>query len=315
MELFGGSAREAKDHEMKLRCFRGKHDGPNLLITAGVHGDEFVPMLTLWELIRQFETGTLSIDSICGSVTLVPTVNESAFERGHRCGDDNLDLARTCPGNTRGTITERVAAELSALIRDADFYIDLHTGGTESSVFPLAGYSLHPDGEILEKQRGMARAFNLPFIWGTSANLEGRSLSVARDANVPAIYTEYLGGLDKSDESRDRCVQGCLNVMSHLNMLDRPLPASRVAEIIEDIRPESGHMQICNPSPISGFFETAVELGQDIMAGDRIGDVFSVTGDEACEVLSSQTGKIIVLRIHPRVNMGEMTAVIAESTS
>ena len=98
-------------------------------------------------------------------------------------------------------------------------------------------------------------------------------------------------------------------------MLDRPVPASRVAEIIEDKRPESGHMQICNPSPISGFFEPAVQLGQDIIAGDRIGDVFSVNGDEACEILSSQNGKVIVLRIHPRVNKGEMTAVIAESIS
>ena len=300
---------------MKSRSFRGKHDGPNLLITAGVHGDEFAPMLALWELIRQFETGTLSTDSLCGSVTLVPMVNESAFERGHRCGEDNLDLARTCPGNTKGTVTERAAAELSALIRDADFYIDLHTGGTEFSVFPLAGYSLHPDGEILEKQRGMARAFNLPFIWGTSVTLQGRSLSVARDASVPAIYTEYLGGLDKCEESRDRCAEGCLNVMNHLDMLDHAVPEPRVAEIIEDERPESGHMQICNPSPISGFFEPAVELGQDIMAGDRIGDVFSVTEDETCEVLSGQTGKVIVLRIHPRVNKGEMTAVIAESTS
>lgn len=40
----------------------------------------------------------------------------------------------------------------------------------------------------------MARAFGLPLIWGTDPTLPGRSLSVARDANVPAIYAEYLGG-------------------------------------------------------------------------------------------------------------------------
>ena len=297
---------------MNSRCFRGKHDGPNLLITAGVHGDEFAPMLALWELIKQFENSTLSTDSLCGSVTLVPVVNESAFERGHRCGEDNLDLARICPGNVNGTTTERTAVELSTLICNVDFYVDLHTGGTEFSVFPLAGYSLHSNSKILEIQRGMARAFNLSFIWGTSAKLKGRSLSVARDADVPAIYTEYLGGLDKCDESKDCCIEGCLNVMSHLKIIDRPQPVQKVAEIIEDKRPESGHMQICNPSPISGFFEAAVELGQNIMVGDRIGKVFKVDGGEASEVLSSQNGKVIVLRIHPRVKKGEMTAVIAE---
>jgi hypothetical protein len=31
------------------------------------------------------------------------------------------------------------------LIRSADYYIDLHTGGTEFSIYPLAGYMLHPN--------------------------------------------------------------------------------------------------------------------------------------------------------------------------
>ena len=121
-------------------------------------------------------------------------------------------------------------------------------------------------------------------------------MSVARDADVPAIYTEYLGGLDRSDESRDCCVEGCLNVMSHLDILDRPLPTSRVAEIIEDKRPKSGHMQICNPSPISGVFEPAVQLGQSIVAGDRIGDVFGVNGDEICEVLPDSLENVSLRR-------------------
>jgi sialidase-1 len=55
----------------------------------------------------------------------------------------------------------------------------------------MSGYVLHKSAEILEKQLEMARAFNLPIIWGTSATLEGQSLSVARDANVPALYSQY----------------------------------------------------------------------------------------------------------------------------
>ncbi len=79
-------------------------------------------------------------------------------------------------------MTERTAFALSQLIRVADYYIDLHTGGTKLCVSPMTGYMLHSDSGILEQQRKMARAFNLPIVWGTSASLEGRSLSVARDA-------------------------------------------------------------------------------------------------------------------------------------
>ena len=53
------------------------------------------------------------------------------------------------------------------------------------AVLPLVGYGLHGDESVLEGQRQMARAFNLPVVWGTDASLEGRSLSVARDANPP----------------------------------------------------------------------------------------------------------------------------------
>ena len=47
--------------------------------------------------------------------------------------DDQLDLARTCPGRSDGSVTEQTAWALSESIRSADFYIDLHTGGTELS--------------------------------------------------------------------------------------------------------------------------------------------------------------------------------------
>ena len=91
-------------------------------------------------------------------------------------------------------MTERIAHVLSTAIRAADFLIDLHSGGIACHFYPTVGYCLHADREILAVQRRMARAFNMPVIWGTQARGEGRTLSVARDAGVPAIYAEWMGG-------------------------------------------------------------------------------------------------------------------------
>jgi predicted deacylase len=298
--------------ELQTQRFDSGQPGPDLLITAGVHGDEHVPMQAVRDLIQHFREDAALRQSLRGSVTLVPVVNESAFARGHRCGSDNLDLARTCPGKPDGSVTEQTAHALSRLIESADFYIDLHSGGTELSVFPLAGYVLHADRKILETQRAMARAFNLAFVWGTSAELHGRSLSVARDAGVPAIYMEYLGGISPSPEGRAAGAEGCLNVMSQLEMLEREPPPCAVEEIIEDTRPQSGHMQICNPAPITGFFEARVKLGDTVGVGDVLGSISSLAGDETREVLSEQAGRVIVLRKYPRVNADESIGVIAE---
>lgn len=293
---------------LESRKFSGPDSGPHLLITAGVHGDEYVPMQAVRELIIMLEQEEL----LRGSVTLVPVVNESAFSLGRRCGEDGLDLARTCPGKPDGSPTEQTAHALTELIGRADHYIDLHSGGTELSVFPLAGYMLHSDRKILETQRRMAKAFNLPLVWGTSGDLDGRSLSAARDAKVPAIYVEYLGGVEPCPEGIEACVDGCLNVMGALELIDRAHDGPDVRETIEDTRPNAGFMQICNPAPISGFFLPEVTLGQDVKSGDTLGHVCSAMGDESYEMKSAIDGMVVVLRGVPRVTEGESIGVVAE---
>src|SRR5579872_2858676 len=121
-----------------LRTITGSQPGPHLLITGGVHGDEFEPMVTVRRLTKEVDPTQLR-----GRLTLVPVVNEPAFARGRRTADDEKDLARTCPGRDDGTITEQIAAALSRLIRSADYYIDLHTAGTVFQMLSLAGYSIH----------------------------------------------------------------------------------------------------------------------------------------------------------------------------
>ena len=292
--------------------FRSQANGPHLLITGGVHGDEFEPIAAIRRLIKMFQDHDPRVGTFRGRVTFVPVVNEAAFLRGHRCAEDGLDLARTCPGREDGTVTERTAWALSELIRAADNYIDLHTGGTELSVFPLAGYAVHKNQEVLEVQRRMARAFNLPVIWGTSASLEGRSLSVARDLNVPAIYCEYLGAATCDPSGVDAYVNGCLNVMAELGLLDPIHVTSRVKYVVETPEPNSGHMQVCNPSPISGFFETNVKLGDHVNRGDLLGTVYPLDGSPPEKIVATETGVVIVLRTFPRVRVGESVGVVME---
>ncbi|MCA9110333.1 MAG: succinylglutamate desuccinylase/aspartoacylase family protein [Planctomycetaceae bacterium] len=299
---------------MLLTChkFTGHLDGPHLLVTGGVHGDEFEPIAAIRRLIEMF-TGPPSLSTeLTGRVTFVPIVNEAAFLRGHRCAEDGLDLARKCPGRADGSVTEQTAHALSELIRQADFYIDLHTGGTELSVHPLAGYMLHEDPAVLAAQRRMARAFDLPIVWGTAANLDSRSLSVARDANVPAIYCEYLGSATCSPEGVEAYVDGCLNVMAELGMLARERMPNLVEHTVEDPRPASGHMQVCHPSPVDGYFEPAKELGDQITKGETFGMVYDLEQGKPHSIPSEHDGIVLVQRTFPRVRSGESVGVVLD---
>jgi len=293
--------------ELRTKVIQGNRPGPHLLITGGVHGDEFEPPLAILRLMQQPE-----LEELRGRLSLVPVVNEAAFARAQRVAEDGLDLARTCPGHPDGSVTERTAHALAELIRTADVYIDLHTGGTALSIWSLPGSMLHSNRAVLEQQRALARGFNLPVVWGTDPHLDGRSLSVARDANVPAIYAEYEGGGRCSPRGIQAYVDGCLNVMARLGMIERPLPPSRVQFFVEDARPNSGHMQRCYPSPMQGCFQAAVELGQPITVGQPLGSVVDPLGGESHTVLSHENVRVLVLRSFPVVQKGDSLAVILE---
>lgn len=296
--------------ELQTREIVGHQPGPHLLITGGVHGDEFEPMAAVRRLMTEIDPRSLR-----GKLTLVPCVNESAFRLGRRTGEDGKDLARTCPGREDGSLTEQVAFALSQLIRSADFYIDLHTGGTGLMVLPLSGYTLHPDPNVLAVQRRMARFFGLDVVWGTDPNLDGRSLSVARDANVPAIYCEYLGGGRCDPAGIHAYVRGCRNVMIELGLLDGSPNIPHPPLIVEDHRPGAGHMQVNHPSPCDGYFEPAVTLGQRVRVGGLIGTVCDVLGQRVERIESRYTGLVIVLQTFPTVAKNDSVAVVMEVTA
>jgi predicted deacylase len=295
--------------QLARRDITGQHDGPHVLITGGVHGDEFEPMAAVRRLM-----GDLAGQDLRGRVTLVPVVNEPAFRLGQRTSEDGLDLARTCPGRPAGSITERIAHALTHLIRSADYYIDLHTGGTRLQVYPLAGYTLHPRPEILDRQRKMARLFGLPIIWGTDPSPDGRSLSVARDAGIPAIYAEYLGGGGFTEQGVAAYLCGCRNVLIDLGMLDGQVALpSQEPLVVEDARLNSGVMQIHHPAPWEGFFEPAVTLGQRVERGDLLGTVTDILGQRREPIPAAHAGFVLVLHSFARVSAEEGVAVVLET--
>jgi len=293
---------------IQQRTIEGRSAGPRLLITAGVHGDEFEPMAAARRLMQAIDPQKLR-----GQVTLVPVVNEPAFALGQRVGPDGLDLARTCPGRRDGTITELIAFNLSQLILATDYYIDLHTGGQILELLPFAGYALHENGNILATQRRMARAFGLPIIWGTSPRLEGRSLSVARDGGKPAIYVEGRGGPYDAETAR-WMVEGCLAVMAELQMIDAEVRPRKDVRTFEDPRVDSGHMQVSCPAAAAGFFEPAVRPGDNVGAGGRLGRISDILGENVIEVPAQQAGLVLGIRSFCRVEKGTALAIVLDAT-
>ncbi|GAB3912023.1 succinylglutamate desuccinylase/aspartoacylase family protein [Larkinella knui] len=280
----------------------GALPGPHVLLSAGVHGDEYEPILAASGLIEELE-GVLA----AGTVTIVPLVNESAYNRASRCGEDGLDLARICPGKADGSVSEQTADQISALIREADYYVDMHTGGLAYDIYPLAGYMLHPSPDVLEKQQEMAIAYNLPLIWGTDHRPDGRTLSVARDAHVPAIYLEYGGGTGIREQVTKAYQAGFMNLLKYLTMIDAPARTVPVADRywVEDYRADSGYLQAKMPSPADGIFSAAVKPGDQLLPGQLWGRIVDPVSGTTTDVRAEAGGLAFLLRTTVKVKKGE----------
>lgn len=276
--------------------------GPVVLLTAGVHGDEYEPMLAALELIQELPAILKR-----GSVRVVTVVNESAYESSSRYGSDGLDLARICPGNAAGSASEEAAARVSELIPQADYFVDMHTGGVMYDIAPLAGYMLHPSEDVLEKQRKMALAFNLPIVWGTDHRPDGRTLSVARDAGVPSIYLEYGGGTGVRTKVVKAYKEGFINMLKSLEMIDKPVVEQSADSFywVEDSRPDSGYLQGKMPSPADGIFIAEIPVGAMVEKGQRWGKVTDPLTGLTTDVLADISGLAFLQRVLVKVKKGD----------
>ena len=72
-------------------------------------------------------------------------------------------------------------------------------------------------------------------------------------------------------------------------------------------------MGLHNQTPVTGYFEAAVQLGGRVRQGDLLGTVCDHLGSAVHEMRAERSGLILVLRTFPRVLKGDMVAVILET--
>lgn len=276
--------------------------GPHVLLIAGVHGDEYEPMVACARLKKQLDGRLLK-----GKITFVPQANPGAYREAARYGEDGLDMARVCPGNPEGSATLQAAHSLSGLIRTADYLVDMHTGGVLYDIFPLAGYMLHPDPAVLDTQRQMALSFGLPVVWGTDPLPEGRTLSVARDAGIPAVYLEYGGGTGFREHVVDAYATGFLNLLRLWKMISGEYtePGLETVYWVEDNRQDSGYLQGKMPSPADGIYLPEVSLGKQVKKGDRWGEIINPATGEMTPLFADIDGLVFLMRNIVKVKKGD----------
>ncbi|MBX3012579.1 MAG: succinylglutamate desuccinylase/aspartoacylase family protein [Caldilineaceae bacterium] len=294
---------DGSEWRLPLLTITGQHPGPTLVVTAAVHGDEYEGIEAIPTIFRQVEPTDLR-----GKLVMVPVCNMPAYEAATRSSPiDGLNLARVFPGDPNGTITQQIAYWIAEkLLRHADFYIDLHSGGATYQIPTLIGY-VYDAGSIGQRSQAGARAFGAPVLWGHPLpTAPGRTVSAATDFGVPWLYTEAPGGGYARPDDVACFVQGVINVMRWLAMLaGTPEPRPLTHHLFGD-----GNLDQVIDAAVAGYFRAEVNLLDPVVAGQRLGRIVDLFGQVLQEVTADQAGVVIMLRRFHRVHVGDGLAQI-----
>ena len=284
--------------QLPLLTVTGREPGPTLLVTAGVHGDEYEGVEAIPGIADQ-----VSPSQLRGTLLMVPVCNMAAYATATRNSPvDGLNLARVFPGLESGSLTQRIAHWLTQkLIASADFFIDLHSAGIVGDIPTLAGY-IHSEDDVGRRSLAAARVFGAPVLWGHPPPIPpGRSISASLDLGVPCLYTEAAGAGRARQQDVDCFTRGVLNVMKHLGMLaGAPAAPPPSQHLLGD-----GNMDEVMSAPAGGYFRAHVELLQEVQAGQLVGAIHDPLGNVLAELHSEKDGVVIMRRGLHRVHSGD----------
>lgn len=292
-----------------VTVLRGR-PGRVAVINAGTHGDEYEGPTVLQRWIDSLDPGRIR-----GTLVLIPVLHEEAFFAGTRSHPvDGSNLARVFPGKPKGNHAERVAdLFLRHVLRFADYYLDLHSGGVAYDLLPWCGYMITGRRELDAVQHEMAACFDDYWCWG-SPYLPGRTLSSAATENVPAIYTESRGGGGVHPEDARALNRGIRNFLLRFGFIKGTLPRLKRQRVRLARDSDEAHLQVHHPAPGRGLFLPAVAVGAKVRKSALLGRVVSLDQKSNVPVVAERGGTVVCIRRKRSVERGDALATIVDWT-
>ncbi len=256
-------------YEIPYVVINGSADGPVLMLTAGVHNQEFIGIQSAVELAREFDP-----DHINGTVLIFPMVNRSGFE--HRTMsytyEDGKNFNRVFPGDPEGSISEIYAHwfvhDVFPLV---DYCVDMHSGDNFEELTPYVYCQGNAAPEVMEKSLDMARDVNVPYIVVSNEYTHGL-YNQAGTEGIPGILIERGNLSQRNTEDSTMMKNDVYNIMVGLGMLrHRKHAASTDGIVLSDC--------IYQMSPQRGLWYPRWNKGTYVTKGSLIGEIHNYFGE------------------------------------
>lgn len=284
----------------------GTEDGPELWITATIHGDEANGLAVAQDVMA----GDLH-ERVAGTVVCLPNLNPAGLRRNERTpyygGDPNRQFPEPDGDDDPPNVVELVYQQVFDAFADtADALIDLHTANISAVPFNIRHPVLYGERRNEASARALADelehlmlAFGLPIVnqYGDylDRNLHRTATGAALNhAGVPGMTVELGQHSVIADPIVDAGVAGCYRVMAALGMIDHvPGPVEAADPGVPDpvdfpVKRAEGPY-----TTEPGIVRHRMQAGESFEEGEPIADIVTSHGTHKATVTAADDGYLI----------------------
>lgn len=281
---------------LPVKVINGRSAGPNIWLSAAIHGDELNGIQIIRQVLRDLDAKTLR-----GAVIAVPIVNPLGFIAQSRYLPDRRDLNRSFPGSARGSTASRLAhLFMEQVVDHCSVGIDLHTATNHRINLPQIRANLDDPTTI-----DLATAFGAPFT--IHARLRDGSLRQAAVERGKTMLLYEAGQAHRFDEDAiETGVNGVMRTLRAMGMIEGRLPRAKPTQLIRRTRWMRARR--------GGIAEIEVALGERVETGQVVAAISDAFGMRPTQVKTSETGWVIARSLRPLVNSGDSLVHIASES-
>ena len=183
-------------------------------------------------------------------------------------------------------------------VANADYLIDLHSGGVEYLFQPLVGFYGEPEPDNASFQAG--RSFGLENLWQLPAT-RGVLSHEAWKQGIVAIGAEYLGAGQLAPSGRHRYVEGILSCLALWGLVPGGPSREPSGSVYE------GDWLLAEDT---GLFEAACGLGQDVRRGEHLAVIIDLRGERQQAFAAPHDGVVLGLRSKTYIRKGDWAVLL-----
>jgi hypothetical protein len=285
--------------KMPIGVVKGMELGPTLMVTGGLYPSEYCGVEAASRLYR-----LLDPERLRGTFITVPVINMYSFQWRTRWVNlrstgttpyDGKNVNTIFPGDTGGTVSDRIAHAVWQILKNCDHHVDFRGGDLLESHLVHTIY-LRIGEEIDKTCEEMAKVFGLEYVLLGTPEIghtsPGTMIHTAVTNGVASIISE--AGLGYRTQPLEEFVMdhidGTMNLMKYYKMLEGNPTRPRDQRYL-------GMEWVGVSAPEAGIFHANADYGDILKENENIGKLTDLDGSTITEINSPIDG--IVHTMYP----------------